>query len=113
MAICVFYGWRNERDAIWWFGGGIDLTPYYGFLEDTRHWHQTIKSACIPFGEGLYEKYKDACDKYFISTERKHEVLAVSFEDFRLENDFTTTQDYVKALVNTLYLLISPFYKIE
>ena len=66
-----FMAGENETDAIWWFGGGIDLTPYYGFIEDAKHWHQTIKDACIPFGEGLYEKYKDACDKYFYLPHRK------------------------------------------
>lgn len=95
-----FMAGENASDAIWWFGGGIDLTPYYGFLEDTKHWHQTIKSACVPFGEGLYEKYKDACDKYFYLPHRKETrgVGGIFFEDFRLQNDFTTTQEFVKSI---------------
>jgi coproporphyrinogen III oxidase len=50
---------------VWWFGGGFDLTPYYPFDEDVLHWHRTARDACRPFGEQLYAKYKDWCDRYF------------------------------------------------
>lgn len=49
----------------WWFGGGFDLTPYYGFEEDCIHWHRTAKAACDPFGTDIYPKYKKWCDEYF------------------------------------------------
>ena len=49
----------------WWFGGGFDLTPCYGFEEDARHWHAAGKTACAPFGEEVYPKLKDWCDRYF------------------------------------------------
>jgi coproporphyrinogen III oxidase len=49
----------------WWFGGGFDLTPYYGFAEDCIHWHQTAKQACDPFGKELYPQFKKQCDDYF------------------------------------------------
>ena len=49
----------------WWFGGGFDLTPYYPFMEDVRHWHNMAKKACAGFGEGVYAQYKAACDEYF------------------------------------------------
>lgn len=49
----------------WWFGGGFDLTPYYGFEEDCQHWHQMAKGACQPFGDQIYPKYKEWCDDYF------------------------------------------------
>jgi coproporphyrinogen III oxidase len=55
----------GEKDPVWWFGGGFDLTPYYPFREDVVHWHQTAKAACDPFGEELYPRYKAWCDKYF------------------------------------------------
>ncbi len=48
-----------------WFGGGFDLTPYYGFERDAVHWHRTARQACKDFGEGLYVKLKQACDDYF------------------------------------------------
>lgn len=54
----------------WWFGGGYDLTPYYGFEEDCVHWHQTAKSACAPFGAEVYPRYKRWCDEYFFLKHR-------------------------------------------
>ena len=53
------------QDPIWWFGGGFDLTPYYPFDEDVLHWHRNAREACVPFGPGLYERWKDWCDRYF------------------------------------------------
>jgi coproporphyrinogen III oxidase len=52
-------------EPVWWFGGGYDLTPYYGFDEDCRHWHQVAKTACAPFGPAVYAEYKTWCDDYF------------------------------------------------
>ncbi|MGH8468564.1 MAG: oxygen-dependent coproporphyrinogen oxidase [Gammaproteobacteria bacterium] len=52
-------------DPIWWFGGGFDLTPYYGFEEDARHWHRTAREACAPFGAEVYPRFKRWCDEYF------------------------------------------------
>ena len=60
-----FIAEEKGKDPIWWFGGGFDLTPYYGFDEDAVHWHQTAKKACIPFGKDIYPKYKKWCDDYF------------------------------------------------
>ena len=62
---------HKEGEApIWWFGGGYDLTPYYGFKEDCRHWHQTAQKACEPFGADVYPKYKKWCDDYFFLKHR-------------------------------------------
>lgn len=62
---------HKEGEAlIWWFGGGYDLTPCYGFEEDCRHWHQTAKKACEPFGDGVYSRYKKWCDDYFFLKHR-------------------------------------------
>lgn len=60
-----FIATRPNADPVWWFGGGFDLTPYYGFEEDARHWHQTAHQACKPFGENVYSHYKQWCDEYF------------------------------------------------
>ncbi len=57
-------------DAVWWFGGGFDLTPYYGFEEDVVHWHRVARDACRPFGESLYPAMKKACDDYFFLPHR-------------------------------------------
>jgi len=60
-----FVAEKDGEEPVWWFGGGFDLTPFYGFEEDVVHWHQTAKTACDPFGEGLYAEFKRWCDDYF------------------------------------------------
>ncbi len=50
---------------VWWFGGGFDLTPYYPFEEDARHWHRTAAAACAAYGEDVYPRFKKNCDEYF------------------------------------------------
>lgn len=60
-----FVAEKEGEEPVWWFGGGFDLTPYYGNEDDVRAWHQTAKDACDPFGEGVYDKYKNWCDEYF------------------------------------------------
>ncbi|MGD2006810.1 MAG: oxygen-dependent coproporphyrinogen oxidase [Cellvibrionales bacterium] len=61
----LFVAEEAGKDPIWWMGGGFDLTPYYGFFEDARHWHQTAADACRPFGEDVYPRFKGWCDDYF------------------------------------------------
>ncbi|HIF18376.1 MAG TPA: oxygen-dependent coproporphyrinogen oxidase [Cycloclasticus sp.] len=65
-----FIAEKEGEDAIWWFGGGFDLTPYYGFEEDAVHWHQQAQQACEPFGERVYAEYKKWCDDYFFLKHR-------------------------------------------
>ncbi|WP_447894134.1 oxygen-dependent coproporphyrinogen oxidase [Vreelandella sp. GE22] len=61
-----FFIAEKEGEApVWWFGGGIDLTPYYPVFEDVVHWHQVAKNACAPFGDEVYPRYKAWCDEYF------------------------------------------------
>ncbi|MBL4638195.1 MAG: oxygen-dependent coproporphyrinogen oxidase [Proteobacteria bacterium] len=60
-----FIAEKDGEEPIWWFGGGYDLTPYYGFEQDAVDWHQTAKTACDPFGEDVYPRYKKWCDDYF------------------------------------------------
>ena len=60
-----------------WFGGGADLTPYYFFEEDAKHFHQTLKDAIDPFGDDLYFKYKKNCDEYFVNTHRNNEMRGI------------------------------------
>jgi coproporphyrinogen III oxidase len=57
-------------EAVWWFGGGFDLTPYYPYDEDVLHWHRSARDACEPFGTDVYEKYKAWCDRYFFLPHR-------------------------------------------
>ncbi|HDP89857.1 MAG TPA: oxygen-dependent coproporphyrinogen oxidase [Thioalkalivibrio sp.] len=65
-----FIAEKEGADPIWWFGGGFDLTPYYGFDEDCAHWHRTARAACEPFGEDVYLRYKQWCDEYFFLKHR-------------------------------------------
>ncbi|UCB56013.1 MAG: oxygen-dependent coproporphyrinogen oxidase [Thiotrichales bacterium] len=68
--IRFFIATREDSDPIWWFGGGFDLTPYYGHREDCVHWHSVAKQACEPFGANVYPRYKKWCDEYFFLKHR-------------------------------------------
>ena len=71
-------------DPVWWFGGGMDLTPYYGFFDDAVHWHQAAKDACDPFGANLYRRLKKQCDDYFFLKHRQEPrgIGGTFFDDF-------------------------------
>ncbi len=73
-----------DREPIWWFGGGFDLTPYYGFIEDVRHWHRVAHDLCAPFGGHLYPRLKTWCDQYFFLRHRQEPrgVGGIFFDDF-------------------------------
>lgn len=65
-----FIAEKEGAEPVWWFGGGFDLTPYYGFEEDAVHWHSIAREACQPFGEDMYPRYKKWCDDYFFLKHR-------------------------------------------
>lgn len=79
----AFRAYHGEA-VLWWFGGGFDLTPYYGFEEDARHWHQVAKAACDPFGEEYYPRFKKRCDEYFFLKHRNEPrgIGGLFFDDF-------------------------------
>ncbi len=80
----------------WWFGGGFDLTPYYGFVEDAVHWHRTAADACIG-REHLYPKFKKWCDDYFYLKHRKEArgIGGLFFDDFK-EGGFADSFEFVR-----------------
>ena len=82
-----FIAEKEGEDPVWWFGGGFDLTPYYGNDEDVIHWHQTAKNACEPFGEDAFPKYKKWCDEYFYLKHRNEPrgVGGLFFDDLNEE----------------------------
>lgn len=82
--IRFFIANKPGEEPVWWFGGGFDLTPYYGFHEDCVHWHQTAKEACEPFGPGLHNKFKKWCDDYFFLKHRNEArgIGGLFFDDF-------------------------------
>ncbi len=65
-----FVAEKPGEDPVWWFGGGFDLTPYYGYDEDARHWHATARDACAPFGAEVHPRLKRWCDEYFFLKHR-------------------------------------------
>ncbi|MFB3101113.1 MAG: oxygen-dependent coproporphyrinogen oxidase [Gammaproteobacteria bacterium] len=71
MNVRFFVAEKDDEAPGWWFGGGFDLTPYYGFEEDAKHWHTTAKSACAEYGEDIYPRYKKWCDDYFYLKHRQ------------------------------------------
>ncbi len=79
-----FIAEKEGEEPVWWFGGGYDLTPYYGNEEDCRHWHQTAKAACEPFGEAVYPRFKKWCDDYFFLKHRNEPrgVGGLFFDDY-------------------------------
>jgi len=101
-----FIAEKEGAAPVWWFGGGFDLTPYYGFKEDCIHWHQTAKLACDPFGEELYSELKTWCDQYFFLKHRNEPrgIGGLFFDDYQeksFENSFAFMQSvgdhYTKA----------------
>jgi len=83
MNVRFFIAGAETEEPVWWFGGGFDLTPYYGFVEDAKHWHQTAFKACAPFGEDVYPKYKKWCDDYFVLPHRQEQrgIGGLFFDD--------------------------------
>ncbi|MEJ2059870.1 MAG: oxygen-dependent coproporphyrinogen oxidase [Gammaproteobacteria bacterium] len=66
-----FIAEKPGAEPVWWFGGGFDLTPYYGDDADCVHWHRTAETACSPFGESVYPRFKQWCDEYFYLKHRQ------------------------------------------
>lgn len=65
MNVRYFEAHAEGQPPVWWFGGGFDLTPFYPFDEDVRHWHRVAHDLCAPFGAEVYPRYKQWCDDYF------------------------------------------------
>lgn len=94
----------DEQD-IWWFGGGMDLTPYYGFEEDCVHFHRTCQQALAPFGDTLYPLMKQQCDEYFHLKHRKEPrgIGGIFFDDFHslgFERSFEMLKAVGDAFIN-------------
>jgi len=94
-----FIAEKEGEEPIWWFGGGFDLTPYYGFVEDAVHWHQQAKQACEPFGKEVYPKYKQWCDDYFYLKHRNEPrgIGGLFFDDLN-EGGFEHCFNLVKSV---------------
>lgn len=96
-----FIAEKEGAEPVWWFGGGFDLTPYYGFEEDVVHWHQASKKACEPFGDDIYPKYKKWCDEYFYLKHRNEPrgVGGLFFDDLN-EWGFEKSFSFMQSVGN-------------
>lgn len=94
-----FIAEADGEEPIWWFGGGFDMTPYYGFVDDCQHWHQTAKAACDPFGDEVYPRLKAWCDDYFFLKHRQEArgIGGVFFDDWQ-EGGFDQAFAFMRAI---------------
>ncbi|CAB3773228.1 coproporphyrinogen III oxidase [Burkholderia sp. MSh2] len=84
MNVRMLIATKPGEDPVFWFGGGMDLTPVYGFEDDARHFHQTCKDALDPFGAELYPRFKTWCDEYFFLKHRNETrgIGGIFFDDY-------------------------------
>jgi coproporphyrinogen III oxidase len=95
----LFVAEKEGEEAIWWFGGGYDLTPYYGNTEDCISWHQTAAEACAPFGEDVHPRFKAWCDEYFYLKHRQEpRGIGGLFYDDLNDWDFDTCFAFMRAV---------------
>jgi coproporphyrinogen III oxidase len=94
-----FVAERPGADAVWWFGGGFDLTPYYPFEEDAIAWHRVAKAACDPYGTDYYARFKKWCDEYFYLKHRGETrgIGGLFFDDFN-EQGFAHSFDFMRSV---------------
>jgi coproporphyrinogen III oxidase len=97
-----FIAGEEGKENIWWFGGGFDMTPYYGFEEDCVHWHQVAKNACDAFGADAYPRYKKWCDEYFYLPHRNEPrgIGGLFFDDLN-EGGFEKSFAFMQAVGNS------------
>jgi coproporphyrinogen III oxidase len=94
-----FVAEKPGEDPIWWFGGGFDLTPYYGFKSDCEHWHRIARQACDTFGPTRYAEYKKWCDEYFYLKHRDEPrgIGGLFFDDLN-EPDFEQAFAFMRSV---------------
>jgi coproporphyrinogen III oxidase len=97
----VAFAPNDESEDVFWFGGGLDLTPYYAFEEDAIHFHQACHDALVPFGEDRYPEYKKWCDEYFYLKHRQEtRGIGGIFYDDVSEPDFATAFSMTQSVGN-------------
>lgn len=98
----LFVAEKEGEEPVWWFGGGYDLTPYYGNEQDCIDWHQAAKDACAPFGDDVYSRYKKWCDEYFYLNHREEPrgVGGLFFDDLN-EGGFERCFSFLQAVGNS------------
>ena len=99
MNVRFFIAEKPDENPVWWFGGGFDLTPYYGFIEDAQHWHSVAHAACQEFGNTVYDQFKKWCDEYFYIRHRQEPrgIGGLFFDDLN-EWDFDTCFRFIRSV---------------
>lgn len=102
----------SGENPVWWFGGGYDLTPYYGFDEDCEHWHRTAKAACDRFGPEYHPRFKQQCDDYFYLKHRDEHrgIGGLFFDDFNeggFENGFALVRALAESYVEAYLPIVA------
>ncbi|MEK2602420.1 oxygen-dependent coproporphyrinogen oxidase [Burkholderia arboris] len=99
MNVRMLIATKPGEEPVFWFGGGMDLTPVYGFEDDARHFHQTCKDALDPFGVALYPRFKKWCDEYFFLKHRNEMrgIGGIFFDDFS-EPGFERSFDMMQSV---------------
>jgi coproporphyrinogen III oxidase len=116
MNVRCFIAQAPNQEPVWWFGGGFDLTPYYGVDEDCKHFHQTAKDALDPFGAGLYPRFKKWCDEYFYLKHRDEPrgIGGIFFDDFNelgFEKSFAMMRSVGDSLIKAYLPILERRYQ--
>ena len=103
MNVRLFVATQPGETPVWWFGGGMDLTPYYGFVEDCIHFHRVCRDAIQPLGADVHPRFKKWCDEYFYLKHRKEPrgIGGIFFDDFS-ELGFEQTFAFTRAVGDAL-----------
>jgi len=112
MNVRFFIAEKEGEAPVWWFGGGYDLTPYYGDKEDCIHWHQTARNACDSFDKKYYPKFKKWCDDYFYLKHRDEArgVGGLFFDDFN-ELGFEKSFAFLQSIGDSFIHAYTPILK--
>ena len=99
MNVRFFVAGSETSEPVWWFGGGFDLTPYYGFEEDCVHWHRTARDACAPLGPEAWPRFKKWCDDYFFLPHRGEPrgIGGIFFDDLS-EGGFSRCFSFLRSV---------------
>lgn len=99
MNVRFFMATHETDPPVWWFGGGFDLTPCYGFAQDAVQWHEAAREICAPFGHGVYPALKKKCDDYFYLKHRKESrgIGGIFFDDLN-EWGFARSFEFIRAV---------------
>jgi len=108
----LFVAFSKNSEPIWWFGGGFDMTPYYGYEEDAIHWHKTAHDICNLYDKNIYSEYKKNCDEYFFIKHRDEPrgIGGIFFDDLNFW-EFNKCFNFIKSVGNGFISAYSPIIK--